>query len=381
MFRKSYIALATILALARLAAPAFAAAPTGEPGATLLFPYFEVDLDAADGLTTLLSVSNARVAATNGTVLAHAVLWSDWGVPVFSWDIYLAPGDMVSYNLRDLVAYGHLPATTPPIGTGARCGATLAPRLEGEALFALQRQLTGRPDPSTALCSSEPRPDTTIATGSITIDVVTDCAHDGIDDPFDAGYFTGTPALASANERLIGDFFLVDPGADLAEGYSALPLRMSEVSGGDSFWEGLERPSLRRETLSTKWRLRFLEGGPFTARTSFFVYHRRGVPVSPAVCEEANPGSTPVSVWSFDLYDPSGVRVAQDLRVPGQGRRTTARVALELPEGVLSGTAHFRAFHAQGLGVPEIVDGQSVLFGAIEARGRFGVGIFGTPLD
>lgn len=378
---RTTVASLALLALAGLAPGAFAAAPTGEPGATLVFPYFEVDLDAPDGLTTLLSVNNARRSAVNGNVLAHAVLWSDWGVPVYSWDLYLAPGDVVSYNLRDLVAYGNLPATTPPAGLGAHCAASLAPRLEGEALAALQRQLTGRPDPVTALCSSEPRPDATIASGSITIDVVRDCAHDGIDDPFDPGYFSGSPALADSVERLLGDFILVDPAADLAEGYSGFPLRRSAVPAGDSFWEGLERTDLRRETLSTRWRLRFLEGGPFAARTSLFVYHRRGVPVSPATCVEEAPGQTPRSIWSFDVHDPSGLRVVEDLRVPDQGRRTAARVELDLPAGVLSGTIHFRAFYLRGLGVPEIVDGQSLLFGSIEARGRFGVGIFGTPLD
>lgn len=374
-------AFLAILASIGLVAPVFAAAPTGEPGATLVFPYFEVDLDAPDGLTTLVSVSNARTSSVNGTVLAHAVLWSDWGVPVYSWDIYLAPGDMVNYNLRDLIAYGNLPATTPPAGLGAHCTPSLVPRIEGEALAALQRQLTGRPDPATALCSSEPRPDTSIATGSITIDVVGDCSHSGIDDPFDAGYFGGTPALALNVERLFGDFILVDPAADLAEGYSAWPLRRSAVPAGNSFWEGLERQDLRRETLSTKWRLRFLEGGPFAAKTAFFVYHRRGVAVTPTACSPAQPGESPHGLWSFDVYDPAGVRVAENVTVPDQGRRTAARVALDLPDGLLSGTVHFRAFYLQGLGVPEVVDGQSLLFGAIEARGRFGTGIFGTPLD
>ena len=360
-------------------ASAALAKPTGEPGVTLLIPYFEVDLDQPDGLTTLFSVSSSSTLQDR-RVLAHGIIWSDWGLPVYSWDFYLGPGDLVSYNLRDLVSYGRFPATEPPASIGTHCARPLLPGLDAETLARLQRQLTGRPDPVSGLCSSEPRSDNSIATGSITIDIVNDCAHDGIDDPFDAGYFSGNPALAGATPNLIGDFFLVDPGADLATGYSAYPLR-PVASNGDTFWEGAERSDLRRERLSTQWRLRFLVGGPFAARTSFFVYHRRVVPPTPAACETVPLGSSPHGTWSFDVFRESGERVLHNLQIPAQGRRTAARLELDLPAGLLSGTVNFRAFSLEGQGVPIEVNGQSMLFGAIEARGRFGVGIFGTPLD
>ncbi len=312
---------------------------------TLLIPYVEVDLGQPDGLTTLFSVSNA--ASTK--VLAHGILWSDWGIPVYSWDFYLAPGDVASYNLRDLVTYGAFPSTNPPVGVGQHCARPLTASLGPEALAALQRRLTGRPDPAGGLCSSEPREDTSIATGSITIDYVRDCAHDGIDDPFDFGYLTGEGAVAGNVAALIGDFFLVDPAADLAEGYSAYPLHRA-ASNGDSFWEGVERSDLRREPLSTHWRLRFLLGGPFAARTSFFVFHRRVVPPAPAACETILLGTSPHGTWSFDAYSQSGERVVHNLQIPGQGRRTAARLELDLPDDLLSGTVNFRAVYLRGLG-------------------------------
>ncbi|MBV8200992.1 MAG: hypothetical protein JOZ15_10265, partial [Acidobacteria bacterium] len=48
------------------------------PAATLLLPYFEVDLNNPNGLTTLFSVNNASATA----VLVHVVIWSDLSVPV-----------------------------------------------------------------------------------------------------------------------------------------------------------------------------------------------------------------------------------------------------------------------------------------------------------
>src|SRR5262245_1578655 len=48
------------------------------PAATLLLPYFEVDLDSTDGsgANTIFSVSSA----TDQAVLAHVTLWSDLSV-------------------------------------------------------------------------------------------------------------------------------------------------------------------------------------------------------------------------------------------------------------------------------------------------------------
>ena len=322
MLKNHHLGGTLALLLASLAFnPAVAqAVPTGEPGITLLIPYFEVDLDQPDGLTTLFSVSNSNPASTS-RVLAHGIVWSDWGLPVYSWDFYLGPGDMVSYNVRDLVTYGAFPATHPPAGFGQHCARPLAAGLGPDALAALQRRLTGRPDPVDGLCSSEPRLDSSIATGSITIDYVRDCSHDGIDDPFDDGYLTGQTPIAGELPTLFGDFFLVNPAADLAEGYSAYALHRA-ASSGDTFWEGIERPNLRREPLSTAWRLRFLVGGPFAARTSFFVYHRRVVPPAPAACETVPLGASPHGTWSFDVYSESGTRVLHDWRVANQGRRT-----------------------------------------------------------
>ncbi|HYX23827.1 MAG TPA: hypothetical protein VFC23_06720, partial [Thermoanaerobaculia bacterium] len=77
------------------------------PAATLLLPYFEVDLNNPNGLTTLFSVNNASATA----VLAHVVVYSDLSVPVLDFNIYLTGYDVQTINLRDILINGILPQT------------------------------------------------------------------------------------------------------------------------------------------------------------------------------------------------------------------------------------------------------------------------------
>src|SRR5436305_9417324 len=78
-----------------------------QPSATLLLPYFEVDLGASTGQTTLFSINNASATA----VLAHVVVWSDLSVPVLDFNIYLTGYDVQTINLRDILTQGKLPQT------------------------------------------------------------------------------------------------------------------------------------------------------------------------------------------------------------------------------------------------------------------------------
>ena len=46
-----------------------------QPAATLLIPYFEVDLAHPKGATTLMSVNNS----SSMPQIARVVMWTDWG--------------------------------------------------------------------------------------------------------------------------------------------------------------------------------------------------------------------------------------------------------------------------------------------------------------
>src|SRR5262249_1299624 len=77
------------------------------PAATLLLPYFEVDLANPAGVTTLFSVNNASATA----VLVHVVMWTDLSVPILDFNVYLTGYDVQSVNLADILLKGNLPRT------------------------------------------------------------------------------------------------------------------------------------------------------------------------------------------------------------------------------------------------------------------------------
>ncbi len=53
------------------------------PAATLLVPYFEVDLDNTDGVDTFFSVNNASAAPA----LVHVIFWTNWSAPTIDFDL------------------------------------------------------------------------------------------------------------------------------------------------------------------------------------------------------------------------------------------------------------------------------------------------------
>src|SRR2546423_15516091 len=106
--KKTVLCLA-LLGLLALGGQAFAVICTVDdvPGATLLLPFFEVDLANPNGVTTLFSINNTSATA----ILAHAVVWSDLSFPVLDFNVYLIGYDVLSINLPDIFFRGNLPLT------------------------------------------------------------------------------------------------------------------------------------------------------------------------------------------------------------------------------------------------------------------------------
>ncbi len=123
--------------LAVLAAPAFAVIGTVDdvPAATLLLPYFEVDLADPSGVTTLMSINNASATA----VLAHVVLWTDLSVHILDFNVYLTGYDVQSINLRDIIVNGNLPVTASAGQDPTRHHQPPGPGVAGHQLRQLQR--------------------------------------------------------------------------------------------------------------------------------------------------------------------------------------------------------------------------------------------------
>ena len=55
-----------------------------QPAATLLLPFFEVDIHKRN-TTTLFTIQNVSPAP----VVANVTLWTDWGFPAFNFPIHL----------------------------------------------------------------------------------------------------------------------------------------------------------------------------------------------------------------------------------------------------------------------------------------------------
>ncbi|MEO8198097.1 MAG: hypothetical protein ABI689_15370 [Thermoanaerobaculia bacterium] len=251
------------------------------PAATLLIPYFEVDLISADHQSTLFAVTNTGADAT----LAHVVVWTDWGVPTLTFDLYLAANDVQSINLRDVFS-GILPQTGGGSFTGCTNPLTL-PALDAIALAELRKQHTGQPD-DLGLCAGSGRAGAQVATGFVTIDVAQQCSET-ITYPGHAGYFSagGTGVAGNAN-LLIGDFFYVDTAENYAQGNEAVAIVADAGRFGAQpatfygAWIGHSGDDARAP-LGTRYRSRYLNGGAFSGGTDLIVWAEPDVPTPQAV--------------------------------------------------------------------------------------------------
>lgn len=240
------------------------------PAATLLVPYFEVDFAAADRQTTLFAVTNAGAQAT----LAKVVVWTDWGVPTLTFDLFLAPDDVQSINLRD-VFNGVLPQTGGGSFTGCADPLVL-PVLDATAITHLRQQHTGQPD-AEGNCAGSGRAGANVATGFVTIDAAQACST-LITYPGHAGYFAaGGTGIASNANLLVGDFFLVDASQDFAQGNEAVHIVADEGRFGSqpaTFYGAWVAHSGvdARSPLGTRYRARFLNGGAFSGGTDLIAW-------------------------------------------------------------------------------------------------------------
>jgi hypothetical protein len=259
------------------------------PAATLLLPYFEVDLGNTAGVTTLFSINNASATA----VLAHVVVWSDLSVPVLDFNVYLTGYDVVTVNMRD-VLNGVLPRTASagqdPGDTisnkgdfsqdinFASCSDQLPIGNAGADLAASwQNALTGTFAAHLGGCAGLNIGDD-IARGYVTVDTVNNCT---LRFPGDPGYFGpgGTGDVTNQNV-LWGDYFYVNSDQNFAQGETLVHIEAdalnpeTSVAGQYTFygryvaWTAADN----REPLSTQFATRFINGGPFSGGTDLLVW-------------------------------------------------------------------------------------------------------------
>ena len=184
------------------------------PAATLLLPYFEVDMNNFNGQTTSFSVNNA----SDQPVLVKAEVWSDMGVAIFGFMIYLKPYDVQTVNMRDIFYSGSLPPTAPPAGTFPSCNGVMPPAaINPGTLFDYQHALTGQ---SASIlggyCAGRNFHDNVVR-GYLTLDTVSSCTtlFQG-----DSGVFVnGGSGIFTNRNVLWGDYYYTNGNLGQAEGH------------------------------------------------------------------------------------------------------------------------------------------------------------------
>jgi hypothetical protein len=306
--------LVFLLVLAVTAGPAGAQPRAGDcvigPGlaATLLVPYFEVELGTFNGKTTLFSVNNGLSAPT----LVRVVLWTDWAVPTLAFDVYLRGFDVQTVNLRD-VFNGYVPSTGMGVDLSSYPFCQVLhpahpnPVLTPNEITQLRAYHTGTGGPMDPRCAGERYPDG-LARGYVTMDVVDECSGvEAIDPIFTPAnttypYFAdgGNPAgIGTTDNVLWGDVLYVDVSRNFAQGMETVGLWADSTlfSGNDIFtfygrysgWDGRDD----RVPLPYRWDQRFLNGGVFAGGANMIVWR-----------DTESASATPVPCWSQPSWKP-----------------------------------------------------------------------------
>lgn len=251
-----------------------------EPAATLLLPYFEVELPKkiggkSSGMNTIFSVNNASATA----VLAHVTIWSDLSVPITNFNIYLTGYDTQTVDMLQ-VLNGHLPRTA---SAGQDPGDVISNKgdesqdinfascngqlpypdpLPTETITFLRETLTGSPVGLTGgTCAGRKLPDKKpTARGYVTVDTVNHCT---LQFPSEPGYFPGT---ATNQNVLWGDYFYINKSKKVGRGDALIHIQASatdpetSVPGEYTFYDRyvFSTAADNRQPLSTSFAGRFV---------------------------------------------------------------------------------------------------------------------------
>jgi hypothetical protein len=276
------------------------------PAATLLLPYFEVDLANAAGADTTFSIQN--VGPTG--VLTKVELWSDLAVPAGGFMMYLKPRERRTVDLRNVLNCV-LPATVNPAGTFPSCAGALPPSSAFCATFDWKNTLSGKP--STFLsgkCGGRDFNDS-IARGYATIDTMNVCTT----------LFQGSPGFwgaggtgnASNQNVLAGDFAIANTstGPAFSAPLVSIEARVADpetsVAGNATFYGKFDGwfATDNREPLAGIYGPRY-STAPRIASTDLFVWRDPKVDQNAFTCGTV-PAWFPLGQTSIVRYTDAGV--------------------------------------------------------------------------
>ncbi len=286
------------------------------PAATLLLPYFEVDLASPTGETTIFAITNV----TQSPQIARVTLWTDWSYPVFSFDIFLTGYDVQSISLFDVLSRGHV---APPFGTSSerfvgdrslkndrnllldisKCDGipiVIPPAVFADMQSALTTGLTSK-------CGTARVGGTHAGTaiGYATIDLVRAC--DAVM-PTDPGYFTSQILFDNV---LVGDYQQIDVSNNFAQGGTLVHIRAIPEGGtanpstptfDRTFYSRFQNGGTtdRRQPLPSTFVARWISGGVGAMNASFKIWREGSTGASADCAVAANARNEIVEIVRFD---------------------------------------------------------------------------------
>ena len=427
MKSRTLLALTAAAAIV-LAAPVRADLCTIEatPAATLLLPYFEVDIDDPSGVDTFFSINNA----SDESVLTHVVVWTDMSVEALDFNIYLTGYDVQTVGMGLMVRDGILPVTGDANAyshrgsfSGLHPGSQSAidgypgcagkfpyptPALDADYLEHLQSILTGGPSSLYGgLCGGYDWGDN-VARGYVTVDVVNDCT---LLTPCDVGYFyvgldeeLGLPipgGVGGFDNAIWGDWYMIDYANDFAQGDTLVHLEAGDYNSDDwntlisgtfyarctpVFWTPF--PDMR-EPLPTTFATRFYQNAAFTGGTDFLVWRDSTYLPQDGFSCSAGPAWYPITQRQAVFFDEQENPEAlcqispcpeDEVLFPIEAQRVSVADIAVTPE---SGWAYFnlnQSGEVWGVEAEAVASGAWVM-AVHSAEGRFSAGLSAIQLD
>jgi len=262
------------------------------PAATLLLPYFEVEVSkpADHAANTLFTVVNT----SRSPQIARVTIWTDYGYPVYWFNVFLTGYDVQSFSMYDILARGRAPQTSAQSATGSRSIATngqivadgcdsLGGDLSPQLLSEMQAMLTTGKNAVANGCRVGG--EHAMAIGYVTIDVVNGCSNVS---PLDPAYysqvllfdnvFTGDYDRLNADPD-VGNYAGGNPLVHIRavpEGGKAGTLAPGSVSLPYTFYDrftpAAARHIDRRQPLPSSFAARYIEGGTGSFATDYSIW-------------------------------------------------------------------------------------------------------------
>jgi hypothetical protein len=246
------------------------------PAATLLLPYFEVDLSGKSGQTTLFTITNV----SRYPRIAHVTLWTDYTYPVLTFNLLLGGYDVQAINLADVLIRN---TVSPPNGTSPLDCTATAGVIPDTIMAEVRKALTTG---GTSSCKTAGSAHAN-AIGYATVDVVASCTSRSPANPL---YYTNDLLFDNV---LIGDYQQLGqaPAGTTASSYDAAGNTMVHIravpEGGsagsnvdtrlpytfyDRYTPAKTRTIDRRQPLPSLFAARYIQGGTGAFATNLNIW-------------------------------------------------------------------------------------------------------------